>query len=91
MECPFCQSEARRFGRNRNGTERYQCLACRRTFTATEPQPLGRMRISPAKAIMCLRMLLEGSSIRTIERLTSVHRNTIVALLVLVGQRVSRR
>jgi IS1 family transposase len=45
------------------------------------------MRLSTAKAIMCLRMLLEGSSIRSIERLTGVNRNTIVSLLVLVGQR----
>jgi IS1 family transposase len=45
------------------------------------------MRLSPAKAIMCLRMLLEGSSIRSIERLTGVNRNTIMSLLVLVGER----
>lgn len=45
------------------------------------------MRLSPAKAIMCLRMLLEGSSIRSIERLTGVNRNTIMSLVVLVGER----
>ena len=45
------------------------------------------MRLAPAQAVMCLRMLLEGTSIRSVERLTGVNRNTIVSLLVNVGGR----
>jgi transposase-like protein/IS1 family transposase len=87
MRCPTCQTEARRFGRNRNGSQRYQCLACRRTFTPTGDRPLGTMRLAPERAVMVLRMLLEGSSIRSIERLTGVNRNTVMSLLVLIGER----
>ena len=68
MNCPTCQNEARRFGKNRNGSQRYQCLACKKTFTPAGDGPLGAMRIDPAKAILCLRMMLEGTSIRSIER-----------------------
>ncbi len=35
--------------------------------------PLGEMRISLDKAEMCLRLLLEGNSIRSIQRITGMH------------------
>ena len=44
MLCPTCQKDARRFGTNRNGTQRYQCTECRRTFTPRGPRPLGDQR-----------------------------------------------
>jgi transposase-like protein/IS1 family transposase len=87
MQCPTCQTEARKFGKNRNGSQRYQCLACRRTFTPVGDRPLGDMRIEPERAVMVLRMLLEGMSIRSVERLTGINRNTVMSLLVLVGER----
>jgi transposase-like protein/IS1 family transposase len=90
MNCPTCQNESRRFGKNRNGTQRYQCPSCRRTFTPTEDRPLGAMRLPAQKAVMCLRMLLEGTSIRSVERLTGVNRNTIMGLSVLIGERCKR-
>lgn len=90
MRCPSCQSEARKFGKNRNGSQRYQCLTCKSTFTPVDDRPLGAMRLEPAKAIMCLRMLLEGTSIRATERLTGVNRNTIMSLLVTIGSRCKR-
>jgi hypothetical protein len=43
------------------------------------------MRLSPDKAIMCLRMLLEGTSVRSVERLSGVNRNTIMSLVVTIG------
>lgn len=90
MQCPTCQTEARKFGKNRNGSQRYQCLACRRTFTPAGDRPLGDMRLEPERAVMVLRMLLEGMSIRSVERLTGVNRNTVMSLLVLVGKRCQR-
>jgi len=38
------------------------------------------------RAEMCLRMLLEGCSIRTTERLTGVHRDTIIGMMVAAGE-----
>jgi IS1 family transposase len=48
------------------------------------------MRLDPAKAIMCLRMILEGISIRSTERLTGVNRNTIMSLVVTIGFRAKK-
>jgi transposase-like protein/IS1 family transposase len=90
MLCPICQSEARRFGRNRNGSQRFQCLQCHRTFTEEVERPLGNMRLEAEKAILCLRMLLEGTSIRSVERLTGVNRNTLISLVVTVGKRAKQ-
>jgi IS1 family transposase len=42
------------------------------------------------KAEMCLRLLVEGNSIRSTERVTGVNRNTILDLLVLVGEKCER-
>jgi IS1 family transposase len=45
------------------------------------------MRISLEKAEMCLLLLLEGMSIRSIQRITGLHQKTILDLLVLAGDR----
>jgi len=45
------------------------------------------MRISLDKAEMCLKLMLEGMSIRSIQRITGLHQETILNLLVLAGDR----
>ena len=45
------------------------------------------MTLALDKALMCLQLLVEGNSIRSTERVTGVHRDTILALLVTVGGR----
>ncbi len=87
MECQQCHGPTRRFGKNRNGSQRFRCDACRLTFTDAATRPVDRRQLSPEKAILCLRMLLEGNSVRSIERITGVHRDTILALLVAAGER----
>jgi transposase-like protein/IS1 family transposase len=87
MECPICQGQTRRFGKNRNGSQRYRCDACRHTFTDATTRPQDKRRIDPAQLVLCLRMLLEGNSIRSTERLTGVYRNTIIAAMVEAGQK----
>ncbi|MBN2292639.1 MAG: hypothetical protein JXM70_09450 [Pirellulales bacterium] len=48
------------------------------------------MRIPKDRAILCLRLLLEGNSIRSVERITDTHRDTIMRLAVLIGERCQR-
>jgi len=46
------------------------------------------MNVTPKeKQIQVLKMLVEGNSIRSIERMTDIHRDTIMRLLVRVGQK----
>jgi IS1 family transposase len=51
---------------------------------------LGAMRIPLARAEMCLSLLLEGMSIRSIQRVTGVHQETILSLLVMAGEKCER-
>lgn len=87
MTCHNCNSACKRSGKHRNGLQRYRCLQCRKTFTEDHAQPLGDMRLPMEKATMILKLLVEGTSIRSIERLTEVHRDTIMRLLLLAGDR----
>ncbi len=87
MQCPTCQSEGRKFGKDRDGNQRFQCTACRKTFSDRPARPLGDMRIDMEKAIVVLHHLVEGTSIRATERLIGTNRNTILDLLVLIGER----
>jgi len=79
-----------RFGRNRNGSQRYRCDTCARTFTDEQTRPADRRRVEESRLTMCLRMLLEGMSIRSAERLTGIHRDTIIAALVEAGDNCQR-
>ena len=45
------------------------------------------MRLSEEKALLCLNLLVEGNSIRSTERITNVHRDTILNLLKVVGKK----
>jgi transposase-like protein/IS1 family transposase len=86
MLCPLCEGSTRRFGRNRNGSQRFRCDACQRTFTDEGSRPVDRRCLSPEKAVMCLRMLLEGNSLRSTARLTEVLHRTIIGVMVKAGE-----
>jgi transposase-like protein len=90
MKCYNCRIEARKFGKHRNGLQRFQCQLCRKTFTEAHERPLDEMRLDIAKAETILKPLVEGVSVRSIKRLTDVHRDTILRLLVLAGERCEK-
>ena len=87
MQCPTCQTEARKFGRDRAGNQRYQCQACRKTFSDRPARPLDEMRLPLDKALFCLQLLTEGNSIRATVRVSGVSKDTVIALLVCVGEK----
>ncbi len=85
MQCPACQNEARKFGRDRKGNQRFQCLTCRKTFAEAVARPLGEMRLPFEKAVACVQLLVEGNSVRATSRISGVAKRTILDLLLLVG------
>ena len=87
MQCPTCQNEARKFGRDRAGNQRYQCLACRKTFSDRPARTLDEMRLPLNKALLCLQLLTEGNSVRATMRISGVAKDTVIALLVCVGEK----
>jgi transposase-like protein/IS1 family transposase len=90
MTCHNCQSAAKKFGKDRKGNQRYKCNQCRRTFQQLKEKPLGVMRISLDKAETILKLMLEGMSIRSIQRITGAHQETILDLLVMAGEKCER-
>jgi transposase-like protein len=86
-----CQHETTKpVGKDRKGNQRIRCTLCGKYMVETGPKPLGDMRIGMKDACMALGMLLEGMSIRSVERLTGLHRDTIDSLILVVGDNCHR-
>jgi IS1 family transposase/transposase-like protein len=79
-------AEAKRFGRDRKGNQRWRCLHCGLTWSERPVNPLGTMRVPLETARLALRLLTEGMSIRGTERTTGLHRDTVCRLVVLFGE-----
>src|SRR5687767_8263898 len=90
MTCHNCQIQAVKIGKDRKGNQRFRCNKCRKSFQEAQDKPLNNMYLPLDKAVLCLRLLVEGNSIRSTERITGVNRNTILDLLVLTGEKCER-
>lgn len=90
MTCPNCQTECRRHGRDRKGNQRFKCRQCFKTFLEPQEKSLDGMYTPIERAETVLRLLLEGNSVSSVERLTEVHHTTILKLLVIAGEKCQR-
>jgi transposase-like protein/IS1 family transposase len=90
VTCHNCRTECKRHGRDRKGNQRFQCRQCSKTFLEPQEKPLDGMYLSLEKAEFILKLLVEGSSVSTVERVTGVHHATILKLLVLAGEKCER-
>jgi transposase-like protein/IS1 family transposase len=86
MKCPTCKADAQRFGTNRNGTQRFRCVPCKRTFSETPTARVKGTTIPLAQVEKVLQLLIEGCSVRATERISGLHRDTILKLLVTGGE-----
>lgn len=85
-----CTFTAKRFGYDRKQNQRFRCHVCKKTWIEAQDKMLGTMRIDEAKALLALQLLVEGCSIRSIERITGIGKATILRLLVLAGEKCQR-
>jgi transposase-like protein/IS1 family transposase len=90
MTCHNCQIVAVKIGKDRKGNQRFRCNQCRKSFQEQQEKPLDNMRLPMEKALLILRLLVEGNSIRSTERITGVEKKTILSLLVLAGEKCER-
>src|SRR5579863_3026924 len=90
MTCPTCEIRCASFGKHRNGLRRFRCGQCGKTYTEAHEKPLGDMTVPMEKAVLALKMLLEGASVRSVERIVDIHRDTILSLLVLAGEKCEK-
>src|ERR1035438_6843747 len=82
MSCPECEVRCQRFGTHRNGLRRFRCPQCKKTYTEAHRLTLGEMYVSEEKAIMALKLLVEGNSIRSTMRITGMDGNTITKIQI---------
>lgn len=68
-------------GKYHTGHQRYFCLHCNTFFMETKGTPLYRKHLSEEEILNICKHLVEKNGIRSIERLTGHHRDTIGALL----------
>jgi transposase-like protein/IS1 family transposase len=86
-----CSHEStKKHGKDRKGHQRFRCRLCGETWIEPVAKPLRDMRISMCDATLALGMLLEGMSVRAVERLSGLHRDTICELILTVGENCGR-
>jgi transposase-like protein/IS1 family transposase len=89
--CPNCGNASKRFGKHRNGLQRFRCIACLKTFTEAHARSFRvEDYLKERRGIMAIQLLVEGCSIRTVERITGIRAATLVDLLLIAGERCER-
>ena len=68
-------------GKNRTGHQQYYCNHCHSWFVETKNTPLYRKQLPESEIINICKHLVERNGIRSIERITGHHRDTIGRLL----------
>src|SRR3989344_8395283 len=66
-----------RFGKQPNGTQRYRCVDCGRTFARTINTPFFRKHLKKSEITTICKHLAEKNSFRAIARITEHHLDTI--------------
>lgn len=88
MTCHNCRIECAKAGRRPDGLQRYRCTQCGKTFSDRKAFGLiGHKQTDEASSLLALKLLCEGNSIRSTSRITGLHRDTIMKLIVIAGQR----
>ena len=74
-----------RFGSQPNGTQRYRCIDCKRTFARTFNTPFFHKHLKKEEIIRICKMLSEKTSFRAIARITNHHLDTIRAIATAIA------
>jgi transposase-like protein/IS1 family transposase len=90
MSCPTCKADGQRFGTNRNGSQRFRCVECKKTYSEKLTDRLPGSTIPLATVENVLQLLIEGCSVRSVERISGLHRDTILKLLVAAGEKCEK-
>lgn len=88
MTCRKCQHDnVKRFGTyGPRKLQRFRCKDCGATFTEASFNRVGTHTLPPEKVAQIVALLMEGNSIRSISRLTGVHKGTIISVMQTVGK-----
>lgn len=90
ITCGRCGSPCSKAGKRSDGLQRYRCGSCGKTHSDSKEQEnifATKQAVDDTKALLALQLLVEGNSIRSTERITGIHRDTIMKLLAKAGER----
>jgi transposase-like protein/IS1 family transposase len=88
MTCHNCRIDMTRHGKRRDGTPRFRCGQCGKTFSLPKQHGVaGHKQLNDEDAVLALTLIVEGNSIRSASRITGLHKCTITKLVVDAGQR----
>lgn len=79
-----------KYGKQRNDLRRFRCGQCGKTYTEDHTRLFGNMIVPEDKALLAIQLLLEGTSVRSAERISGLHRDTILRLLEVAGERCAK-
>lgn len=83
MQCPECKSTHIRKNGHRRGKQNYICVDCGRQFIDYYTPAQG---YSDEVKRECLKMYVNGSGFRAIERVKGVHHTTVISWVKQVGE-----
>ncbi|MGA2182814.1 MAG: IS1 family transposase [Bryobacteraceae bacterium] len=90
MTCESCGVTCQRFGKHRNGLRRFRCPACHKTFTEAHRPALDGSYLAQERIVLVLRLLVEGNSLRSTQRISGLDINTIMRLLTKAGEKCEK-
>src|ERR1022692_3460856 len=90
MTCMECELRCQRFGTHRNGLRRFRCPQCHKTYTEDHKPALEGSYISQERIVLALRLLIEGNSLRSTQRITDLDINTLMKILVKAGEKCEK-
>ena len=90
MTCMECEVRCQRFGTHRNGLRRFRCPQCHKTYTEDHNPALEGSYISQERIVLALRLLIEGNSLRSTQRISNLDVNTVMKLLVKAGEKCEK-
>jgi transposase-like protein len=70
-----------RYGKTRDGRQRFQCKTCRQTFNERKGTIFYQRKTAEKEIIECLAMLAEGMRISSITRVKGIKEDTILSFL----------
>src|SRR5947209_15267749 len=90
MPCKAWDELSQRFGTHRNGLRRFRCPNCHKTYTEPHKPVLEGSYISEERIVLALRLLIEGNSLRSTQRITELDINTLMKILVKAGEKCEK-
>jgi len=84
IHCPYCESsDLQKNGHSENGTQRWRCTNCRKSFQLTYSYNARK----PGVKEQIIELTLNSSGVRDIGRILKISNNTVITELKKTAQR----